>query len=249
MRDEIPNVPGYNQEQVNSSFMVPRADLRPSIFDSAIDHKGYRVIWEKGMFCSCYTPDSGQPDYNCRTCKGKGYKYFEPKEIKVLVTSINGSKQQDRPGLIELGTAYLTPKSTDRVGFRDRFTFLDFSIRYSEVLYHRSGQEDVLRYPCLETVRISKLDKLYDEGVHFELSEDRTRITWKDDHLYDREAYSILYYIRPVYIAINPVHELRGTYTMHKGGGVDQWAKLPDQFQIKREDFLDPHSKRADYNV
>ena len=221
-----------------SGFMVPRADFKGEQFDTLIQQKGYRLLWQQGMFCSCYVPESGQPDYTCLTCKGKGYIYFGDTETRALVTSINGRKEQEHIGLQDLGSAYLTPLSTDNVGFRDRFVFLDFTMKYSQVITHE-GEIDDLRYPAMDIIAVRRLDDVIRRGVDFHLSKDNKSIEWITDILEIGDKYSILYTTRPVYIAINPIHELRGSYTMLKGGGLEKFVKLPNQYQIKREDFIE----------
>lgn len=227
------------QQENYTGFMVPRADFKPEAFDTLIKQKGYKVTWQQGMFCSCYDSRSGQPDYNCPTCKGKGYIYFGDTVTRALVTSINGHKEQEHIGLQDLGSAYLTPLSTDEVGFRDRFIFEDFTMKYSQLVKRGQGNEDDLRYPAIEIIAVRKLDSEFKWGVDFELSADGKRIIWLNSPLYESDSYSVLYTTKPVYIAINPIHELRGTYTMAKNGGLEGFVKLPKQFQIKREDFIE----------
>lgn len=229
---------GQGQQQNHSGFMVPRADFKADAFDTLIQQKGYRVIWQQGMFCSCYNAQSGQPDYNCSTCKGKGYLYFGDTETRALVTSISGHKEQEHIGLQDLGSAYLTPLSTDNVGFRDRFIFQDFTMKYSQLVTRGTG-EDLLRYPAMEIIAVRKLDEEFKWGIDFELSKDGKHIQWLRSPLYEGDSYSILYTTKPVYIAINPIHELRGTYTLADGGGLENFVLLPKQFQIKREDFIE----------
>jgi hypothetical protein len=233
-------------QQINigaGSMLGARADFRPELFDAAIYQKGYRILWEQGMFCSCYTKGSGQPDYNCSTCKGKGYLYFGGKEIRAVVTSINGHKDQHRAGLDEVGSAYLTPRSKDNIGFRDKFTFLDFTTRFSEVLIRdedRLGTRiDKLRYPAQDIIMVRSLEREFKRGLEFDLSKDGKYIEWREDYLYEGDQFSILYTTNPVYIAIGPIHELRGTYSMAKAGGLEAFHQLPKQYQIKREDFMD----------
>ena len=221
-------------------YNAPRADFKPEAFDALIIQKGYRVLWEQGMFCSCYNMQSGQPDYNCPACKGKGYVYFGGKITRALVTSINGHREQERIGLYDMGTAYLTPLSTDNVGFRDRFTFLDFIVKFSEVIKRGApGTADALRYEAIDIIALRNLNTEYKREVDFELSEDKRHIKWITEPLYENDQYSVLYTIRPVYIAINPIHELRGTYTKQGARGLENFVSLPKQFQIKREDFIE----------
>lgn len=220
--------------------MVPRADFKAEAFDTLVEQKGYRVLWEQGTFCSCYA-ESGQPDYNCPVCKGRGYIYFDPKEIRVIVSSINGHKEQNKLGLHEAGTAYLTPTSLDNVGYRDRFLFLDFTMKYSEVITRDSYSDiDKLRYECLDVIYAHTLGVPLLRGVHFDLIDRDRAIQWRPDApIQAGEKYAILYDTRPVYIAINPVHELRGTYTKAKALGQEKFVRLSNQYQIKREDFIE----------
>ena len=229
----------YIQAASSDSLMAARVDLRQDLFDLAIQQKGYRIIWEQGMFCSCLTRESGQPNYNCPSCGGKGYVYFNPKEIRAVVTSISGYKEQTQIGLNEMGTAYLTPRSSDKIGFRDRFTFLDFTIKYSEVIRHSGTGRDKLGYPAKSVLMVRVLNQEYVQGTDFTISDDGWYIEWINSPLYQDSTYSILYIMNPVYIAMGPIHELRGTYNLRKGQGMEVFVKLPDQYQIKREDFLD----------
>jgi len=218
----------------------PRADFKPELFDTLINQKGYKVIWEQGMFCSCYNQMSGQPDYNCPACRGKGYVYFDPKETRALVTSINGRKEQEKIGLNDLGTAYLTPKASDNVGFRDRFTFLDFTMKFSQLVVKDSpGMPDRMKYPIKDVISVRQLNTVYRRGIDFDISKDGWDIIWKSAGPVQGSTYSVLYDTNAVYIAINPIHELRGTYIIKGGGGLENFVPLPRQYQIKREDFLD----------
>lgn len=223
----------------------PRADFKPELFDTLILQKGYRVIWEQGMLCSCLKAGTGQPRYLCPACKGKGYVYFDPKETRALVTSISGRQEQERIGLNDLGTAYLTSLSTDNVGFRDRFTFLDFTMKHSELVIRSGGLSDILTYPAKNIICVRTVDKVFKRGIDFNLSRDGWNIEWYSMALSEGTQYSVLYDTSSVYVAINPIHELRGTYTMYKGGGKEAFVNLPRQFQIKREDFLDGENQRG----
>lgn len=224
----------------HAGYMVPRADFKAESFDTLINQKGYKITWQQGMLCSCYNPDSGQPDYNCTACYGKGYIYFGDTETRAIVTSINGTKEQGKIGLDDVGSAYLTPLSTDEVGFRDRFVFHDFTMKYSQLVEYSEHSPNFLKYPVIDMYGVRHLNTIYRRGIDYELSKDGMSLEWiKPNTMYDGQKYSVLYTTRPVYIAINPVHEIRGTYTMYKAGGIEKFVKLPKQFQIKREDFVD----------
>ena len=216
-----------------------RADFKPELFDHTIRQKGMAIDWEQAMFCSCIDIESGQPDYSCPYCNGKSYIYTEPKRTKAVITSINGRKEQDKQGLGEYGTAYLTPLSSDFVGYRDRFTFPDFKIKYSQLIdidcYE--GKSNRTLYPMLDVLVVQQNGVQLRESIDFDVSEDRRTIQLTRGCVAEGR-FSVLYTMHPVYIAMGPIHELRGTYLMKNGGGQEYFVALPSQFQIKREDFL-----------
>lgn len=223
--------------QINNKTMG-RADFKPDLFDRIIQQKGFRVKWEQGMFCSCISEEAGQPSYNCPVCGGKGYIYVKPLETRVVVSSISGRKEQEKAGLEEKGSLYMTPLSLDNVGFRDRVTFLDFSMKFSEILIVKEGKSRT-RYPLLSVIYAHTLGIEYKEGIDFIYELETREVTWINPVIQEGDKISILYLNKPVYIAMNPIHELRGTYIMTNGKGEDYFVNLPKQYMIKREDFVD----------
>lgn len=230
------NNPYLQQQQHVLTYA--RADLNAETFDDLIRQKGFWVIWQQGLFCPCVGEENGQANYNCPLCKGKGYIYINATKTKLLVTSISGRKEQDRIGLNEQGTSYATPLSTDNVGFRDRFTFIDFKMKYSEVFTKSDSNIDELTYGALNVILLRDTNTIYKRGIDFNIEENKPMIKWINPSVIPGTRLSILYVVHPVYIAINPIHELRGTYNMKNAGGLEYFVQLPSQYQIKREDFL-----------
>jgi len=217
----------------------PRVDLKPEQFDLLIHQKGYRVTWEQAMFCSCYST-SGQPNYECDTCHGLGYVYFNPVETRIAVASIAGNKQQDRIGLNDVGYAYATTKTSDLVGFRDRFTFTDFTTRFSEVVERQPvGIPDILRYPVTSINCVRQLDMIFTIEEDFIVDPNSPRqLLWLTESIVPGDNYSILYITKPVYIVINIEHEIRGSWVVSHALGGEKFVALPKKYQLKREDFL-----------
>lgn len=241
-----PRVPNVQQDifsvvvgTAEPNLAFARADFKPELFDHAIRQKGMIVEWEQAMFCSCIDMESGQPDYACPHCKGKAYIYTEPKRTKAVVTSINGRKEQDKQGLGDYGTAYLTPLSSDFVGYRDKFTFPDFKIKYSQLInidaYTKTSTQTM--YPIIDILVLQQDGVQLRPGIDFNILDDKRTIQIVDEFNASGK-FSILYTIHPVYVAMGPIHELRGTYCMKQGQGEEYFVALPSQFQIKREDFL-----------
>jgi len=157
------------------------------------------------------------------------------------VSSVSGNKEQDRIGLQELGSAYATFSAEDDVGYRDRITFADSTIRYTEVIFKsEQGKNDKLNFKAINIMALKTIDATYNQGEHFTLSDDGLEIVWDPSFtgINAGEMYSVLYNMHPAYIALNPIHEIRGTYTMYHTLGQEVYKPLPKQFMIKREDFV-----------
>ena len=222
----------------------PRAEFKPDLFEKAIETYGLRVIWQKSMLCPCLDSYGGQPQIGCPSCRGKGYLYFDPIETRVLLSSISGNKEQDRIGLQELGSAYATFKASDEVGYRDRIMFVDSTIRFSEIRTRSTPNAegksiDSLSYKALSVVSVRTMDKVIN-STDFSISQDGLSLQWNKgvSDVAVGQQYSVLYVINPSYIAMNPLHEIRGTYTTHNTHGFEKYVPLPKQFMIKREDFV-----------
>jgi len=212
-----------------------RIDLKPEEFDRAIFQKGARIIWEKAMLCSCIDEFSGQPDFNCTSCKGKSFVYFDPIETRAVVSGIGGDNQNIPIGLIDVGTAYLTTQSTDPVNFRDRITFPDMTTAYSQVLKYE-GESVELKYTAKDLLSIRVLGTEIPKES-YSLSEDGTKIEFEPGVLAYGDKFSVLLRINPVYIVIDMPHDLRGTFVVF-GKPEEEWVTLPKQLIIKREDLM-----------
>lgn len=215
-----------------------RVDFKQQDFDKAIQQHGARVLWERSVLCTCYDQYSGQPDYTCPYCEGKGYIYIAPKEIKALAYSQQGDKEQIPIGLLDLGTSLMTTRAQDRVGFRDRITFLDMQTPYSQIInYSGDSQGEKLKYNCIS------MQYVHIDGVEVtDYTIEGNRLILGESTLEEFEPsndtrIAVLMMIRPTYIVIDMPHELRGTYIKFQHA-VDTWYELPKQFMIKREDLL-----------
>jgi hypothetical protein len=168
---------------------------------------------------------------------GKAYIYFDPQEIRAVVSGMTGDKDQIPIGLLDVGSAYMTTMSKDLVGFRDRLTFVDFLTPHSQVItYSGDPSGELLRYECEQVVSVRILSSEI-PNTQYSISADKTRILFTPGYLSNGEKFSILYQIKPVYIVVDIPHELRGTYVKF-GNPDEEWVVLPKQFRIKREDLM-----------
>ncbi|ACI90981.1 gp6.4 [Bacillus phage SPO1] len=220
-----------------------RVDFRVEDFERLVQQKGYKVKWEQAMYCTCYyDPEidqyTGQPNYNCPHCKGEGFTYLDPVEIRVVATGISNGVDQTRIGLNELGTAYVTLSTNTIIGIRDRFTFVDFTIRYSQIIQLSGDKVDKLKYPPTNLIAVRTPNgSIFKPGIDCKLTPEG--VEWISSPGTEGQVVSVLYQGLPRYIALGPIHELRGTYLMSKNKGMETFARLPQQFQVKREDMIE----------
>lgn len=85
------------------------ARINADKFEQMIHRRGRIVKWQEATMCSCWSFDSGQPNYGCNSCKGTGYTYEEPIEDIVLFMSVTHNKAfDDMAGVFEVGDAVMT---------------------------------------------------------------------------------------------------------------------------------------------
>jgi len=153
----------------------PRSDLAIGEFRKNILTHGMRTTWEMAAQCSCsrkltMTSDqvaaltrtiSGdtlekQPD--CPACEGKGWLYHSPQEIKVVALSANRNPERNAEGYIWADTpsaVKLSMLPEHLPGYNDRFTMLDNTMSYSDVIVRAENAGtpdtiDILKYPIAE---------------------------------------------------------------------------------------------------
>lgn len=225
------------QDNLHTLKNFGRIDFKPEEFDRAVFQRGARAIWEKSMLCSCIDVHSGQPDFGCTVCFGKGFVYFDPTEIRAIAQGIGGDNQNIPIGLIDVGTSYLTVRSMDRVNFRDRITFPDMVTTYSQVLtYSGDGEPVELKYTAKELLAVRVLEYELPPET-YSLSDGGRSITFSTGVMNYGDRFSVLLRISPVYIVIDMPHDLRGSFIKF-GRPDEEWVELPKQLIIKREDLL-----------
>lgn len=225
--------------------MISKVNLYEEEIERVVDNLGLNAKWERAAVCYCVSRDSGQPNFLCPTCGGRGYRHLPPQDLKVVVTSLNSQYELNNLELREPGTAYITPTSNVILGYRDRLVFPDFKCTFSEVLQWSKDQDGLgisprtYRY-IKEVIFLADNEYEYEVGVDFEITEDGHHLRWiKDNYIpkLDGRNMSILYYTTPSYLISDLLHELRGTFSDRKSPE-STFRELPKQYKIIREDFL-----------
>ena len=222
--------------------MPSRVNFYEEEFDKLVTDRGQNCLWEQAVVCNCVSKDTFQPDFECKICKGTGYRYISPKKIIVIVSNQSGKYDLNSLQLRESGTSFVTPRADVIMGFRDRLTFIDYRCKFSEVIHwgKNSKKSPTLHKPINEVLFLADSKYEYEAGIDFKISEDSYHLEWiNEDYLKnmsDRRL-SILYYTTPTYLVDDLLHELRGTLSDRKSRGQITFRELPKQYKVVREYF------------
>ena len=219
---------------MNPSFKNIKIELNPQLFNEAIQKYGVRVIWKRAMMCWCFS-SNGQPDPNCTDCHGDGTIYVNPKEIRVLAYSSTGEFENDEIGLRGVGQCTVTVKPEDQIGYRDMLVFPDFLCSYSEFISESQNPACKTKYPVESVVTAKYKDGDLVVDTDFSVDPNKMNIVW-DKVTQQPDRFSILYMMKPVYIVMDILKELRGSF-IKDGRPTEEFVALPRQFLIKKDDF------------
>ncbi len=138
----------------------PRVDFAPDEFRAQIQGWGHRFRWERAMRCPCrlqyedrYDPTliapsrAGDPDCSC---KGTGYRYVNPQNIKALVNDASSDKKFLQAfGELAFGSVRLSMLPEHLPAWRDRLIDLDGARIYQEPPRIRAETVEQPTYPIL----------------------------------------------------------------------------------------------------
>lgn len=154
--------------------------LPPAMFEAMIEKFGIRLLWLKGHLCPCVYggPTPGTPDFQCITCRGRGYYWDNPiGPFQGLITFIHTSPTPDEPGaimdtsqgLIVNGEPALTIPHTSleiwqEAALFDMFVEIDAINRFNADL--QVGGINVVPYQQSLSIAPSGAVTIYDTSAH-----------------------------------------------------------------------------------
>jgi hypothetical protein len=216
-----------------------RSDFQVIEFYKIIDQKGYEITWEKSAICPCIPKDShGQPDVNCPLCLGKGRYWFDPKNIKGIMTSFQEEARWNQTGEIMSGTSYITTLPENKLGFWDRMTNVHSLVRYSEIVV--KGNHDIsdrLRFKPADVLQLRTVKDVFTKNVDFKLNEVNQTIDWIGNQPNTGIQYTVEYECHPRWICIDLVNVLRDTQVKSKKPGIT-FTPMPVRAVVRLEFFV-----------
>ena len=104
-----------------------------SQFDGLVKHY-HNLLWYKSILCPCRKEVTTQPQHDCINCDGKGYIYFDSKEIQGVLSSMAIRKNFINWTENLTGTAQFSTVAENKLGYLDKIVVKDGYSLYSETL-------------------------------------------------------------------------------------------------------------------
>lgn len=235
----------------------PTVAPNPAKFNALLAQYGIRLYHEKAVPCPNFMGVIGsqQHDPNCTLCENSMIHY-DGREIFGYFQTNEMIRNYMAGGFWERGSAFLTvpsyyPNSADDqvyVSFYDRFTVLDYEDRFYEVLHKSDGSMDKLRFDALKVEFIRTKKERYEQDRHFKIDSDGN-IEWltnlrpgKDLNTGLGEIMVISYFHRPVYRAIDMLHEGRFSQTAFKSKSRIP-LRFPQQLLVQKDFVIEKRNE------
>jgi len=141
-----------------ASLELPKPMWDVGKFNSLIWNNGYHAYIEKALRCPCVDRATGQASsVTCPNCMGRGWFFVDKRETRVISQSMVNIRRNSDIGEINRGTARITTRAVDKVGFMDRIILDDLLAWYSEVLRPVMFNGELVAYPIYEPLDISNI--------------------------------------------------------------------------------------------
>ena len=145
--------------QTPPSIDLPKVGWDIKKFESLIYNHGYHAYIEKALRCPCVDKASGQALSTCRNCLGRGWIFVDKRETKVVSQGMANERRNSQTGEINRGTARITTRAIDRLGFMDKIILMDLLAYYTEILRPTLWGEDetLIAYPIYDPLEITNI--------------------------------------------------------------------------------------------
>lgn len=232
-----------------------RVDFDRDAFDQLVTQKGLQLEHQEAVRCSCIREMNGNALPECINCSGSGYIYLEPHTIRGVIQSIGFNPKYMQYSQVNLGTAMLTTKYTERIGWYDKITIKD-----GETVFHENvfpfvrgvaPNDEASALLTYEPIKAEKVFMFVDpvsphieliEGVGFTI--DGRKLILSNaikqemiDNNEDKRYITVRYQHRPSYLVMDIQHDVRNTRVI-KGQGVETLQNMPIQCMLKKLHYI-----------
>lgn len=131
--------------------------FEPEKFNALVFDKGYDVYLDKAYRCPCAVKGSGQPLPSCNNCLGVGWVFASRSETRLAIQSIKVDTKYENWTKNTSGTARITARASDKLGFMDRIILKEVEGFYNEILRTRAFNNKIIAFVEYPIVEIEKI--------------------------------------------------------------------------------------------
>ena len=148
---------------VPTSFQTPPAAINPRVgwdvnkFETLIQTQGYDAFIDRALRCPCVDRATGQALSTCKNCLGRGWFFVDRHETRIISQHMDSKKHYQDWSEVNRGTASITTKGIDKLGFMDRIILTQLEEYYSEILTPIIFDGELIAYPVYEPLIISNI--------------------------------------------------------------------------------------------
>lgn len=144
-----------------TAYQTPPAAINPRVgwdvnrFETLIQTQGYDALIDRALRCPCCEKSTGQALSTCRNCGGRGWFFVDRTETRLLAQHMDSKKRYDEWSQVNRGTASITTRGIDKLGFMDRIILTQLEEWFSETLHPVLFDGQLIAYPIYEPLEIS----------------------------------------------------------------------------------------------
>ena len=126
-------------------------------FETLIQTQGYDAFIDRALRCPCVDKATGQALSTCKNCLGRGWFFVDRTETRLIAQHMDSKKRYENWSEVNRGTASITTKGIDKLGFMDKIILTQLEEFYSEIIRPIYFQGEIIAYPVYEPLKVTDM--------------------------------------------------------------------------------------------
>ena len=158
---------GKNRKSIitdkTTAYQTPPASMSPHVgwnvnkFETLIQTQGYDAFIDRALRCPCVDKAAGQALSTCKNCLGRGWFFVDRTETRLIAQHMDSKKRYENWSEVNRGTASITTKGIDKLGFMDKIILTQLEEFYSEIIRPIYFQGEIIAYPVYEPLKVTDM--------------------------------------------------------------------------------------------
>lgn len=193
---------GKNRKSIitdkTTAYQTPPASMSPHVgwdvnkFETLIQTQGYDAFIDRALRCPCVDKATGQALSTCKNCLGRGWFFVDRTETRLIAQHMDNKKRYENWSEVNRGTASITTKGIDKLGFMDRIILTQLEGYYSEILNPVLFGGELIAYPVYEPLEVTNIFLFVGDYTKLEpIPEEMYKID-KNKIVFDQSLLSVL---------------------------------------------------------